>query len=125
MSVLRTCPRCGNYDPGLPRDELPDGARYCTPLSCDAWTKIARLTKQGKKTGHAANGSGKPACYDECRATLLTMFKAEGVEANVTHEPPLFATDYEQLAMRCPHGVLWYTEPTSEQVAEWVRTETP
>jgi ATP-dependent Zn protease len=45
---------------------------------------------------------------------------AEGIEATVTHVPPLVPTDYEQLDMRCPHGVLWYTEPTSDQIAKWV-----
>jgi hypothetical protein len=43
------CPRCHGYDPGVSRDKLPEGARYCTPLSCDAWTVTARLTKQGEK----------------------------------------------------------------------------
>jgi hypothetical protein len=45
----RTCPTCGNYNSSLPRHEIPDGARYCTPLSCDSWTFTARLTKQGPK----------------------------------------------------------------------------
>ena len=45
----RTCPLCGGYNPGLSRDEIPEGARYCTPLFCSAWTYTARLTKQGTK----------------------------------------------------------------------------
>lgn len=43
------CPRCGGYDPAVPWSDLPEGARYCTPLSCDSWTMIARLTKEGQK----------------------------------------------------------------------------
>lgn len=65
--------------------------------------------------------SAKPPCADECRAVLLTHYAEVGVEANVSWEPPTFAPAYEPLNMRCPHGVLWYAEPTTEQVADFVR----
>lgn len=45
MSEPTNCPRCGGRNPSLPRTE----ERYCTPLSCDAWTFTARLTKDGPK----------------------------------------------------------------------------
>lgn len=43
------------------------------------------------------------------------------VEAHITHVPPIVPSGYLPLAMRCPHGVLWHMEPTSEQIAEWAR----
>jgi hypothetical protein len=46
MSEQRTCPVCGGVDPSL---TLAEGERYCTPLSCSAWTFTHRLTKQGPK----------------------------------------------------------------------------
>ena len=45
----RTCPVCGNYNPSLSRDEIPEDAHYCTPITCSAWTVTDRLTKQGRK----------------------------------------------------------------------------
>lgn len=50
---------------------------------------------------------------------LEQMFSEQGIDAHVTHIPPLAPPAYEPLDMRCPHGVLWYTEPTSEQRAKW------
>lgn len=60
-----------------------------------------------------------PACVDECRPFLLSKFRELSIEANVSHLPPLVASGYDQLDMRCPHGVLWYAEPTSEQISKW------
>ncbi len=48
-AFARECPYCGGVNPAVPRDELREGERYCTPLSCSAWTFTARLTKQGPK----------------------------------------------------------------------------
>lgn len=64
-----------------------------------------------------------PPCADECGRIVREKLAALGAEATVSHLPPLFPTDYEALNMRCPHGVLWFAEPTPEQVAEWVRDE--
>lgn len=54
-------------------------------------------------------------CDKEVRDRLAEM----GVEAHVTSEPPVIPSPYEDLGMRCPHGVRWYAEPTSEQIAKW------
>jgi hypothetical protein len=43
------CTRCQGYDPSVARCDLPEGASYCTPLRCDAWSVTHRLTKQGLK----------------------------------------------------------------------------
>lgn len=64
--------------------------------------------------------SGKVGtCGEECRAVLLEGFAKMGVEATVTLEPPIVPPRYEALDMRCPHGRLWFAEPTSEQIAKW------
>lgn len=69
-----------------------------------------------------------PPCAEECGAVLRDIYaKACAhagiplIDAHITHVPPLIDTGYEPLAMRCPHGVMWHAEPTSEQIAEWVR----
>lgn len=58
-------------------------------------------------------------CVGVCDEFVRGKLAAMGVEAHVTHVPPLVRTDWEPLNMRCPHGVLWFTEPTSEQMAAW------
>ena len=60
------------------------------------------------------------ACYSECAALVRGGLAEHGVDANVTSIPPIFESPYEQLGMRCPHGVLWYTEPTTQQQARWI-----
>lgn len=63
--------------------------------------------------------AARPECAEECRRVLLEIFAAKGGDAHVTWAPPLFATGYEPLNMRCPHGVLWFAEPTAEQRLAW------
>lgn len=60
-------------------------------------------------------------CEKECGAFLREAIAGLGVEANFSTLPPLFDTGYTALDMRCPHGVLWYAEPTAEQRAAWIR----
>lgn len=69
-----------------------------------------------------------PPCADECKAILWAAYEkachAAGVpvpDAHVTHVAPIIPTLYEDVNLRCPHGVLWHMQPTSEQIAEWVR----
>lgn len=45
-SDARYCPVCGGVNPS---HDLGGDPRYCTPLSCSAWTFTHRLTKQGLK----------------------------------------------------------------------------
>jgi hypothetical protein len=37
----------------------------------------------------------------------------------VTAIPPIVPSPYEPLNLTCPHGVAYYAEPTSEQIAQW------
>lgn len=67
----------------------------------------------------------RPPCAEECATVVRDGLAERGIEAHVTWVPPLIPSDYESLDMRCPHGVLWFTEPTSEQIARWVEKGTP
>ena len=60
-----------------------------------------------------------------CRALLLAHYREKGIDAHVTTISPIIATEYDPLAIRCPHGVTWYAQPTGEQITEWTRTRTP
>lgn len=66
-----------------------------------------------------------PECDSECGELLRRQFGEEGIDAHVTHVPPLFQSPYENLNMRCPHGVLWYTTPTSEQIVKFLEDGAP
>lgn len=63
----------------------------------------------------------EPACAAECAELLRRLLKDLGADAHVTHVPPILPPRYKAFAMRCPHGVVWHAEPTSEQEAAWVR----
>lgn len=63
--------------------------------------------------------------HEKCAATIRDFLEAEGIDAIVTTEPLLFETPYESLNMACPHGVTFYTQPTSEQIAKWIEAGTP
>lgn len=65
--------------------------------------------------------SKAPACADDCAGVVRGILSNEGIEANVSWVAPTFATAYEPLNCACPHGVTWYAEPTTDQIAEWVR----
>lgn len=62
-----------------------------------------------------------PPCDAECGALLRRKLAALGLDAHVTHVPPILPPVYEDLDMTCPHGVRWHTAPTSEQIAKFVR----
>lgn len=75
-----------------------------------------------------SNTPSVPPCESECHEVFLDSWRetcamagVEEIEAHVTHVPPLVSSGYDLLAMRCPHGVLWYAEPTSEQIAKWAK----
>ncbi len=63
--------------------------------------------------------------HSACRDILEASFRALGVEAHVTAIPPIVQSRYEQLKLSCPHGVAYYAEPTSEQIARWAADGTP
>lgn len=67
-----------------------------------------------------------PPCAEECikvlRGEWALACQRAGVpvaEAHITHVPPIIPTPYADLLLRCPHGVLWHMQPTSEQIAAW------
>lgn len=66
-----------------------------------------------------------PDCSEECRQFILTYFRTKGVDAHVTHLPPIVPPRYEPLDMICPHGVLWFAEPTTDQIMQWALDGTP
>jgi hypothetical protein len=57
----------------------------------------------------------------ECGAIMRRFFAGVGIEATVSHLRPLVLTPYAQPGIRCPHGVVWFGEPTSDQIAAWAR----
>lgn len=59
------------------------------------------------------------SCDERCRAALLTYMAEAGIECTVTTVPPIVEPAYEPLDMRCPHGRLWFMEPTGEQIMRW------
>lgn len=67
----------------------------------------------------------RPDCADRCRRVLLDIFAAKGADVHVTWLPPLFPTGYEPLNLDCPHGVLWFAEPTAEQRLTWAKEAAP
>ena len=76
----------------------------------------------------AAHTESRPPCADECEGVLRKMYDEACARAgvpvpdyHVSHLTPLVQTEYLDLGMTCPHGVTWHMEPTSEQIAEWVR----
>ena len=69
-----------------------------------------------------------PPCADECLAVLREKFEETCASLGVpvpdyvaSHLAPVVKTGYVDLEMVCPHGVVWHMEPTSDQVAEWIR----
>jgi hypothetical protein len=56
-----------------------------------------------------------------CARTLRHLYADRQIEATVTDAPPIVDSGYEQPGLRCPHGVLWYAEPTREQILAWQR----
>ena len=78
-------------------------------------------SKEHHMTSPGTNGGKEPPCAVECRAVLEDHLRIQHIEATISHLPPLVKTPYLPLDMLCPHGVLWYLEPTSEQIAEWAK----
>lgn len=58
-------------------------------------------------------------CADECAAVLREVLAERGVEVTASVAPPLIRNAYTVDPYRCPHGVLFWLEPTSEQIARW------
>lgn len=61
-----------------------------------------------------------------CGVDLKQRFAAFDVEVNVSPwRPGLTAAPFADLTLRCPHGVRWHAEPTSEQRLRWAEERVP
>jgi hypothetical protein len=58
-------------------------------------------------------------CRDECSAVLRGILAERGVEVTASTAPPIIQNEYTVDPYSCPHGVLFWLEPTSEQIARW------
>ena len=62
-----------------------------------------------------------PGRFMEMWAVACRMAGAQTTsEITLSTEPPLVDNPYTA-AMKCPHGVTFYIEPTSDQIAQWAR----
>jgi len=60
-----------------------------------------------------------PQNHADCAAFLKQSMADLGIEMTVSTLPPIVESPYEDLGLTCPHGVRFYGEPTSEQIAQW------
>lgn len=64
-------------------------------------------------------------CSMVCRQHLVDEMAERGIDGIATTEPLLVLGPYTMPPMKCPHGTRYWTEPTGEQIAQWVRDRTP
>jgi len=65
---------------------------------------------------------GRNECVELLRTTMAAGFDGRpGCEITVSTAPPLIVGPYGINGYTCPHGVDYWIEPTSEQIAEWNR----
>lgn len=63
---------------------------------------------------------GRSECAEFLRARLAAGTDTHpGCEATVSPARPLVASPYGVNSLVCPHGVEYWLEPTSEQIADW------
>lgn len=64
---------------------------------------------------------GRTECAQFIADTMAAIAAkdGEGCEITVSTAPPLIAGPYGTNGYTCPHGVTYWIEPTSEQIAEW------
>jgi hypothetical protein len=59
--------------------------------------------------------------HTECVGVIKDGMARLGCDATVSTLPPIVASPYEDLRLICPHGVRFYAEPTTEQIAQWAK----
>jgi hypothetical protein len=59
--------------------------------------------------------------HSACADVLRDVLASKGVEITVSTEPPIVHNPYVTDPIRCPHRVLFWIEPTSEQIARWAK----
>lgn len=63
-----------------------------------------------------------PKDHGNCRTWLKGLFAATGIDVTVSRQPPIKPNPYNaEPPFVCPHGTTFYSEPTSEQIATWIR----
>jgi hypothetical protein len=63
---------------------------------------------------------GRSECAEFLRTTMAAGFPNHpGCDITVSTAPPLVASPYGANSYECPHGVTYWIEPTSEQIADW------
>lgn len=50
---------------------------------------------------------------------------ALGAEVTVSEAEPLVIGPYTTAPITCPHGTVYWMEPTGEQIAQWVKDQVP
>lgn len=67
-------------------------------------------------------------CIPEIRSVLNESSLAVGLDYHadytITETPPVFRTQWTDYFI-CPHGVVIWVEPTTDQRARWVKDKTP
>jgi hypothetical protein len=66
---------------------------------------------------------GRSQCGEFIRSTMARIGAESGrnCEITVSTAPPVVESPYGANGYECPHGVTYWIEPTSEQIAEWNR----
>lgn len=66
------------------------------------------------------NALGHSVCAEFLRTTMAEGFPDHpGCEITVSTARPLIVGPYGVNGYTCPHGVTYWIEPTSEQIADW------
>lgn len=88
------------------------------------WTPTAELlaTIEAQRDGRGPV-SGFPIAHFGCRRELIARMAAMDTEVIVSELPPLVSNAFVTDPFTCPHGVVYWLEPTSEQRAIWARDE--
>lgn len=55
--------------------------------------------------------------HAQCASVIKDGMTRLGCDVTVSTLPPIVTSPYEDLGLICPHGVRFYAEPTSEQIA--------
>ena len=68
----------------------------------------------------------KPENHADCATYVKDAMAKLGCDITVSDRPPIVESVYNPPGsgngyITCPHGTTFYFEPTSEQIAEWVR----
>jgi len=62
-----------------------------------------------------------PKDHSQCGPWLKSIFAEDGIEVTVSTARPLIRNQYTTDPFICPHGTPFWPEPTSEQIAAWIR----